>query len=466
MSPLSELQPEQRPAWSLHKRLLLAFGVLLILFLGLAGIVLDRAYTQSVEAAVAERLRLQIYALLGVADPDGEGFFVPDLEDARFAQIDSGLYGLIIASDGREVWRSHSALNLNLDAALLQEQVQDIGETGFGSVTLELQGALVWSSYGTYWENLDQTYSFVVLESTAPTLAEIEEFRSNLWRWFGAMAVVLSVAQYLLLRWGMLPLQRLARDVSAIESGAQDQLQAVYPSELEAVTHNLNLLIRSERERQARYRSTLGDLAHSLKTPLAVLSSSLQESHAQPLTPLQLDEMQEQVQRMNEIVSYQLKRAVKANQVQVLAKPVNVGEVLQRLLGALTKVYRDKDMQVTTQIDAAAQFIGEESDLMELCGNLLDNAFKYGRSQVQVRVRQDGRLLCIEIDDDGDGIAESARDWVLQRGARADTVTSGQGIGLAVAVDIVSAYGGEMKVGRSALGGASLSVSFVQKLQL
>ena len=101
MSPL----PEQGSGWSLQKRLVLAFGVLLILFLGLAGFVLDRAYTQSVEAAVAERMRLQIYALLGVAEPEGEGFFVPDLEDARFAQIDSGLYAFILDSSGREVCR-------------------------------------------------------------------------------------------------------------------------------------------------------------------------------------------------------------------------------------------------------------------------------------------------------------------------------------------------------------------------
>jgi two-component system sensor histidine kinase PhoQ len=463
MSPL----PEQGSGWSLQKRLVLAFGVLLILFLGLAGFVLDRAYTQSVEAAVAERMRLQIYALLGVAEPEDEGFFVPDLEDARFAQIDSGLYAFILDSSGREVWRSHSALNLTPDPGVLQQQVQDVGNTGFGTLSSELQGDLVWSSYGTYWDPPDQTFSFVVMESTAPTAAEIGEFRSNLYLWFGAMALVLSIAQYLLLRWGMHPLQQLAQDVSSIERGTQDQLQGIYPSELAPVTHNLNLLIRSERERQARYRSTLGDLAHSLKTPLAVLSSTLQESREQgQTTPRQLDDLQDQVLRMNDIVSYQLKRAVKANQAQVLAKPVPVAAVIQRLLDALGKVYRDKAVQVEADMNAAALFHGEESDLMELCGNLLDNAFKYGRSRVRVSVQASGQLLGIIVDDDGAGIAESDREWVLQRGARADTVASGQGIGLAVAVDIVSAYGGEMKVGRSSLGGASFSVSFVQKLQL
>jgi len=123
-------------------------------------------------------------------------------------------------------------------------------------------------------------------------------------------------------------------------------------------------------------------------------------------------------------------------------------------------------VQVETVMDEAALFYGEESDLMALCGNLLDNAFKYGRSRVLVAVSSTGHVLELEVYDDGAGIAENDREWVLQRGARADTVASGQGIGLAVAVDIVSAYGGEMKVGRSSLGGASFSVSFIQKLQL
>lgn len=462
MSP----QLESRPAWSLQQRLVLAFGVLLILFLGLTGVVLDRAYAQSVQAAVAERLRLQIYAVLGVAEPDGEFFYVPDLEDARFAQIDSGLYGFILASDGSEVWRSPSALNLTLPAAALQELVQDVGDMAVGTLSLQQQGELVWSSYGTYWELQDHTYSFVVLESTAPMMAEIGEFRSNLYLWFGLMALALSVAQYLLLRWGMRPLQRLARDVSAIERGERDQLEGRYPAELSPVAENLNLLIRSERERQGRYRSTLGDLAHSLKTPLAVLASWLEESREQQRLPAEkLDELEEQVTRMGDIVSYQLKRAVKLNQTQVLAKPVALAPLLRSLLNALGKVYRDKEVQVQLQVDEALRFHGEESDLMELCGNVLDNAFKYGRSQVSVTAQQQGGLLLIEVGDDGDGIAEEARDWVLQRGARADTVRSGQGIGLAVAIDIVSAYGGEMTLGRSELGGASVRIGFVQKLQ-
>jgi two-component system sensor histidine kinase PhoQ len=270
----------------------------------------------------------------------------------------------------------------------------------------------------------------------------------------------MSVVQYLLLRWGLSPLKQLADEVSTIESGQIDMLQGHYPSELQAVSDNLNLLIKSERDRQKRYQTTLGDLAHSLKTPLAVISGVVQEKAQDKTRAGQsgLEEIHEQVERMNQIVGYQLKRAVKSQQNPLMAKQVNVQVVIQKLLTALTKVYRDKAVEVSQSIPEKLHFPGEESDLMELCGNLLDNAFKYTRSAVKVEARRDGDGLHIVISDNGKGIDDSAKQWVLERGARADTVVSGQGIGLAVAVDIISSYGGRLEVGEASSGGALIQV--------
>ena len=447
--------------YSLRKRLVMAFGLLLILFLGLAGLVLDQAYQEGVEAAVAERLQLHVYALMGVAEPEDEGFFLPDLEEARFSQIDSGLYGFIFNRDGRELWRSPSALNFNLADTGFMPGLPPRGETEYGSLFTAEQGQLALASYGTYWENRDESYSFVVFESSAPTAAQIREFRSNLYLWFGALGVFLSIAQYLLLRWGTFPLIELAEDVSGIEAGERDQLQGSYPKELLTVTRNLNLLIRSERDRQSKYRNTLEDLAHSLKTPLAVLSTALQESaQAQTLSEQQRQEMAEQLERMDQIVSWQLKRAVKSNHNQWLAKPVSVSPLIEKILSALQKVYRDKNIKLETRLDEHSVFHGEKSDLMEICGNLLDNAFKYCSSSVMVRISGKGRSLLIEVNDDGPGIDEGKRHWVLERGARADTAKSGQGIGLAMVVDLVSAYNGEIRITTSSLGGAAVSVRF------
>jgi two-component system, OmpR family, sensor histidine kinase PhoQ len=451
--------------YSLQTRLVVAFGLLLILFLGLAAIVLVRAYSKSVQAGVEERLQLQVYALAGVADFEQRTgqFFLPDLEEARFSQIDSGLYGFIFDSEGKEVWRSPSALNLNLPQEKFLDGTIVRGSTVYDSLETADQGELSWLSWGSYWENLGQSYNFVVMESTAPTDAQIRAFTSNIFIWFTALAVFLSIAQYLLLRWGMWPLQKLAADVSAIEAGEQDQLQSTYPTELLPVTHNLNILIKSERDRQARYRATLGDLAHSLKTPLAVLSTALQElQQTRNFTEQHRLDMAEQLNRMDQIVSYQLKRAVKSNQTKLLARPVPVAPVFNRILGALNKVYRDKNMAVVCALADDAVFYGEESDLMELAGNLLDNAFKYGNSKVLVSASQKKKLLYLEINDDGNGIAESDRSWVLERGARADTMKSGQGIGLAVAVEIVSSYGGEIQIDQNEWGGARVKVRLGQ----
>ena len=445
--------------YSLQTRLVLAFSVLLIVFLVLAGLVLDRAYRESVVASVDESLQLQVFALIGVAEPDEDGgFFVPDLREARFSQPDSGLYGFILDGEGNEVWRSDSALNLRLAEWDFDVSRVVQGQTTYGSMETDEFGTLSWASYGTHWEALDADYNFIVMESTAPTQAQIAEFQYNLYQWFGAMAVVLSIAQYLLLRWGLHPLKQLAADVSAIEAGEQDQMQRNYPEELKAVTDNLNLLIKNERDRQTRYRTTLGDLAHSLKTPLAVLSTALQELKQGTFTEQHRRDMEEQVERMDQIVSYQLKRVTRNKHHPVLAKPVPVAPLIQRILAALAKVYRDKQMDVVADIGADVVFHGEESDLMELCGNLLDNAFKYGNSKVEVKALTRGRNLLLEINDDGAGIAEADRQWVLERGARADTVRSGQGIGLAVAVEIVSAYGGEINVEQSQWGGARIKV--------
>ncbi len=463
--PTMSQKTRPKGPFSLQTRLVLAFGILLILFLGLAGFVLDRAFKESVAAAVEERLQLQVYALLGVAEPDEEGFFLPDLEEARFSQINSGLYGFILDAAGNEVWRSPSALDVNLEEANFMSQDVAPGQTVFGNMETAEQGSLAYADYGTYWSSLEQEFSFIVLESVEPTDAEIREFQSNLYLWFGGLALLLSIAQFLLLRWGLKPLQKLAMEVSSIEAGEKDQVEQGYPPELEAVSKNLNLLIKSERERQGRYRTTLGDLAHSLKTPLAVIAGIVdqvrEKSRANEADgKTELLELDEQLERMNQIVSYQLKRATRSEKSRHLGVSIQVLPVVEKIINALQKVYLDKSVTVIRQLQEQAVFHGEESDLMELCGNLLDNAFKYCHGQIMVKVSSQDSQLIIEVEDDGDGIAEQDREWVLQRGTRGDTLKSGQGIGLAVTVDIVSSYKGKISVGKSALGGASIRVSF------
>jgi two-component system sensor histidine kinase PhoQ len=456
--------------YSLQTRLLIAISVLLTIFLGFTGIVLDRAFSNSVEAGVAEQLQLQIYVLLAaVEEESGEFYFAEDFREPRLSQLNSGLYGFVSNPETGALLRTPSALELDFSVFSFWRTALERGELEFSRATVANGEEYFIASYGVVWENQDQNYTFSILESTSSYRAEVSNFRTSLWSWLGGLAALLLILQLLLMRWGLEPLRRLAHDLKKIENGESEELQRNYPRELLAVTDNLNLLIKAERKQQGRYRTTLGDLAHSLKTPLAVIQGameSLSSVHSKSLSGdgrEQINQVEEQVDRMNQIVSYQLQRAVQANKTTALARRIRIADVVTRIVNALNKVYADKGITVHTEVDSQAMFLGDERDLMEILGNLFDNAYKYGHSNVSVTIRtlvSPERQLSIIVEDDGPGIPAEHRDYVLQRGARVDTLARGQGIGLAVVTDIVSSYGGQIEIDNNAAGGARVQVVF------
>ena len=457
-------------SYSLQTRLLAAVSVLLTIFLGLTGIVLDRAFRSSIEAGVAEQMQAQIYVLLSaVEEEDGSFYFLQDLREPRFTQLNSGLYGLVSNPTAGEVLRTPSALEVNYeDFAELWQDVNR-GDFYFSRAIAGNGQEYFIAVYGVVWESGALSYDFAVIESTSTYLAEVNNFRASLWSWLGGVAVLLLVLQVLLLRWGLSPLRRLAIDLKSIESGSSEQLDENYPKELQAVTQNLNLLIKSERKQQLRYRETLGDLAHSLKTPLAVIAGAVHglSGNSSKLenddSAVHLQAVQEQLERMNQIIGYQLQRAVKTNGGSSLARRVELKSCVEKILRALEKVYAAKSMRVTCHLDSGIIFLGDERDLMEVLGNVLDNAFKYGSHTLQITASVNHSpvpQLSIKIEDDGPGIAKDHQEYVLQRGARLDTLAQGQGIGLAVVTDIMSSYGGQVALVDSTLGGACVELVF------
>ncbi len=462
------VQTSSRSTYSLQSRLLVAFSILLFGFLGLTGLVLDSAFRASIEGGAQERLQVQIYLLLANAEEDnGEFYFLQDLQEPRFGQLNSGLYGFISSTAYGILWRSNSARAFTPPENEYFQRRLEVGESRFERLVDSEQEVYFALSYGILWENGIDEFAFSVIENAAPYYSEISNFRTSLWYWLGGAAVILLVMQFLLLRWGLLPLRLIANDLKQIESGKEDKLEGVYPREIQGVTDNLNLLIESERRQQSRYRTTLGDLAHSLKTPLAVISGILPNLSSEvdkgdvEAVRKQIHNVDEQLERMTQIVTYQLQRAVQSNDKGTLAKHVNLSSTLNKVLDALKKVYVDKQVQVTASLDNQVIFHGDERDLLELLGNVLDNAFKYGHGIVRVTTRRTdtaSRGVSIEIEDNGKGIPEEKQEFVLQRGARADTLVQGHGIGLAVVTDIVKSYGGQIEVGRSELGGAKLSI--------
>ena len=299
-------------------------------------------------------------------------------------------------------------------------------------------------------------YTFTVAEDTTLFEAEIDSFRSTLWRWLGALALGLLLAQGLILRWGLRPLRNVSADLRDIEKGRAERLHGPYPRELSGLTSSLNSLIAHGNAVQARYRNSLDDLAHSLKTPLAILQSGCADDDPDAGEAL----VREQVERMDEIISHQLQRAAVSGRA-TLARPVPVGAVVERLVRSLDKVYRDKGVTVGLDLDPAATFTGDEADFTEVLGNLLDNAYKYCRRSVEVGVQAAPSPGGIEIrvDDDGPGIPANQIDTVLQRGRRVDESVPGQGLGLSMADEIIALYGGSLAIETSPLGGTRLRVS-------
>ena len=444
---------------SINSRLLLSLTLFVALSLGLSGYALDRAFRNSVETGLEEKLKANIYALLADTDAEQSELIMPEqLQNPLFNRIESGLYAIIYNQHGEELWRSPSAITLNsLPTNPAKTGLFQISQPNSNSDYYQL-------SYGIIWElenGEERHYHVHLFQNAEPVIAEIDEFRTVLWQWFGAIGIILLLVQGIIMRWGLRPLRSLAQELQAIESGQQEHLKGEYPSELENVTQNLNLLIDNERRQRQRYRDTLADLAHSLKTPLAILRGLSTKTTDNPKQHKSFDE---QITRMDDIVNHQLQRASSkaitvANTLSM--QPIALASLSDKLLRSLNKVYADKQVRCESRIDKKISLRADERDLMEVFGNLLDNAFKACQHQVCISARfSDPKSLLICIEDDGDGIPEQQRQAVLKRGNRADTQHSGQGIGLAVALDILTSYQAQLHIDKSSLGGAKIQIEF------
>lgn len=442
---------------SLRGRLLVAASVVLAAFLGLTGLTLDGAFRDSAMAAVQSRLQAQLYILLGAAELDAfNRLTLPQtLPEARFSMPDSGLYADVIDSQGNLIWRSPSLLGRALP---FFPAVRNAGEIQFAPLTSSDDKPLFVMAFTVNWEisvNQYQIFTFRVAETQKEFLNQLWSFRKGLWGWLLAATGVLLAAQGLILHWSLKPLRRVATEVKDIETGQRAELGGGYPEELFPLTANLNALLGQSRAHLERYRNALADLAHSLKTPLAVLRGAL-DNDARPEELRQT--LNEQLERMNRTVDYQLQRAAAAGRI-ALSAPLPVAPIARKIQDSLAKVYASRRLHLSSEVAPSTMFYGDEGDLLEILGNLADNACKWCQWQVILRAYptdRDGRAeLVVEVEDDGPGIPAEQAPLLLGRGQRADPTVAGHGIGLAVVRDLVEeVYYGRLDIGRGLLGGA------------
>ncbi|AUX93117.1 two-component system sensor histidine kinase PhoQ [Mixta gaviniae] len=287
------------------------------------------------------------------------------------------------------------------------------------------------------------------------------------WSWFSYVLLVnlLLVIPLLWLaaHWSLRPIGTLASQIRELESSQREALDPNPPQELRSLVRNLNLLLENERQRYTRYRTTLSDLTHSLKTPLAVLQSTLRSLRGGKNLSVEQAEpiMLEQISRISQQIGYYLHRAsMQADHNPLKRELHSVSALLDSLCSALNKVYQRKGVSLSLDVSPEITFVGDQNDFMEVMGNVLDNACKYCLEFVEISARQTDSSLLLLVEDDGPGIPESKRELIFLRGQRADTLRPGQGLGLAVARDILEQYAGDIEAGTSALGGARMKVIF------
>ena len=448
-------------SYSLQARALLIGSIVLAAFLGATGLVLDKAFRDSAEAAMRDGLQGYAETLQSSIENDhldGLANLPPTLKD-RLAKPVSGLYATLFRQPSyRQEWVSESARDMHIPWPPLPDfwtARLDPVELPDGTQLYVLSANLL------YQKSKSRPVHYIL--QIAETLDDKQSYyykrmnhvRRDLWRWFGGAALLLLLLQALILRRSFEPLRRVAADLRTLEAGHTERLRDNYPRELHGLTENLNALLDQAESRLARYRDALGDLAHSLKTPLAVLRGAVANPAADTDTRAVA---LAQIERMNHIIEYQLKRAAASGRSH-LAPPVSVADKAGQIVAALNKVYADKGIEVRTDIEPGAVFRGDEGDLLEILGNLAENAYKWSRGRVALHARRDadGRLE-LRVEDDGPGIPADFAARLLRRGERADPSVPGHGLGLAIVNTIVRAYGGALAIEASVLGGAALVV--------
>lgn len=409
---------------------------------------ISSAYYASLVDATENNLEAHLYSLISEVEFIDESVKMPNTILApELNRIDSDTFALIYQNNDL-VWYSESAVSLDFNPNSIDSQ---IGASEFKQVFY--QGNSYWQlSLTVILGNAEQSQQavFILLRDDKALTDVLSEFTDTLMSWMLILGAIMTLLMSLGFIWNMRPLQRLDKEIKAIESGKKERLSHSYPIELQAITEDLNLLLESQRRQKERYRASLSDLAHALKTPLAVLKSS----------PLANDsDAQEQLDKINSMIEHQLKRAATGG-TDTWKKKTTIAPILDSILNAMKKVYHQKVIEFQAECPKDLKFLGDKTDLMEILGNLIDNACKACDSLVQVNVSSNNKTLKIEITDDGPGIEPSARKKLLQRGTRLDTYEAGHGVGLAIVADLVSDYQGIIKIDSAPIGGAQFIIEF------
>ncbi|MGH6922215.1 MAG: ATP-binding protein [Propylenella sp.] len=441
----------QTRSLSLRVGLIAAGGSALALLV--AGAVLILQFSNAVERNFDARLETLLLTLITATHLDGtvDAEAIEGSSGGTFSRPLSGWY-----------WQSRNAANgevIDWSASLQFDvlPVKDLPSQAQPSRTFTFT-----ATGGRELRALEQrvtlapgsTFALLVAGDSEAMVLDISAFRNSVIMWLGGLAVLLALGLALLIRWSLRPLLRVREDLGKIRDGKIQHLAGDYPSEIEPLVHDLNALMDSNREIVERARTHVGNLAHALKTPLAVLKNESDAAGGAFAA-----KVGQQIGIMRDQVEHHLNRARMAAQANVLGAVTPVGPVISSLERVMAKVHEERKLDIKTDVGAELRFRGEKHDLEEMTGNLFDNACKWAASKVRVSVGLQSverrPFLTIAFDDDGPGLPPEERSAAISRGRRLDETKPGSGLGLSIADELARIYGGSLKLEQSALGGLS-----------
>jgi signal transduction histidine kinase len=443
---------------SLAFRLMVSAAIVAVILLALAAVLLNQLFQSALERNFDARLRAAIDALSANVEPgtDGTPILIGTLADNRFAIADSGWYWQVVApKEGGRPLLSASRLGEPLPVAAADRQKRDENRIAAFSMLDEKGTQLRAIEQKVTYDGTPGEYSFMVTGNFDELKDEVRAFRNALYITLGLLGAGLLAAISFQVIFGLKPLKHLQKRINDIRGGRIEMLESDYPSEIQPVADELNLLVQANIEVIDRARMQVGNLAHALKTPISVLTNEARDA------PGNLsDKVKEQVEVMRDQVNLYLDRARRAARAQSIGAVTDVESVLQSLARTLERINRDKGVAITISSDPGLKFRGERQDLEEIVGNLMDNACKWSKSKVEARgyllptPGEDGRRwLDIEVGDDGPGLRPEQRATALKRGQRLDESKPGSGLGLNIVTETAAMYGGRVELEDAKLGG-------------
>ncbi len=420
----------------------------LVLALVTTGFLLSDLYSRALDTTLTQTLDFHVESLAGALletrDPQD-----PDiaLADPRFERPRSGWYWIIRDGGGNLVNLSTSVVGIDLQGV------------GAAADSLGRSTEIINDPFGTQLRLVERSvtlgadsYRITVAGNLTDILKLVDDFRGQAFIVLGAVGVMLAIMSAIVARIALRPIARLSAAVEAVREGDSAEVSGTYPTEIAPLAEEVNELLRSNAQIIERARNQVGNLAHGLKTPIAVL-----RNEAQARKGALADVVSGETEKMSNMVSTYLERARLAARTSVVGKKADATMIMLRLTRVMRKIHPDVTIAFQRPDASLPWFRGDEADFEEVVGNLLDNACKWSKGQVGVRLSAErspkGTQLLVRIDDNGPGLSDDDAQKVLRRGVRLDEKTPGTGLGLDIVKELVDVYGGSLELKRSQLGG-------------